>query len=351
METKQPFFTDWEGPWITTDFAYEISKIFLENPAFFERLSQYDDYLYFVEKKRGYNAGDTLRLLAPFVAVFQITSKQLRELAAEIASFVPDAKEAMEVLQERFEPVVISTSYVQYLEATAEKIGVEGKLHGTRFEIEKFSSIFDEKDRKEAERLIQEISTLPEIRVDVERRELISGFDTVTFLNNLFWNGKPSSFVKKIREVSEEIRVVGGKRKLDVVKKYKVDRFLAIGDSISDFEMLGWVKDRGLAVSFNGNEYSLMRSNLAIVSNSAFSEAAVVEAYFTQGMVGVRDLVKAVNSREWSKAGKITDKRIVEGLKNSKTEFYLIEDSKINEILSRSIEMRKALRGDAGKLG
>ncbi|MBO8182224.1 MAG: hypothetical protein H0Z28_05450 [Archaeoglobus sp.] len=356
-KTEKLFFTDWEGPWITTDFAYEISKRILNNKAFFERLSQYDDYLYFVERKAGYNAGDTLRLLAPFIAAYGVSSSQLEQLAEETAFFVPDAEEAMRILQKKFRPVVISTSYVQYLEATARKIGINGHLHGTEFDVDELSSLFNEKDRAEAEKLIKKIAEMPEIKVDVEKRELVSGYEAVSFLNRIFWSlesqesrENASEFRQKVQEVSEKIMVIGGKRKLEVVKKYGPSEPLAIGDSISDYEMLGWVKEKGLAISFNGNEYSLMQSNLAIVSDSAFSEAAVVEAFLLHGLDGVKKLANLVNSKKWNEL-EFVDGKIVGGLEKSRTRLYWINGENFRKILKESMEMRKALRGDAGKLG
>ncbi len=345
------FFTDWEGPWITTDFALEISNRILGNQRFFERLSQYDDYLYYIKKMKDYYAGDTLKLLAPFIAAHDVNSSKLEKLAKETANYVPDAEKAISILQEKFKPVVISTSYIQYLETTAKKIGVEGYLYGTEFDVERFSSIFNEKDRLEAENIVEKISKMPEIRIDVENRRVISGFETISFLDGIFWG--ESGFTRKVQEIMKEIEVIGGKRKLEIVKRYSsaTKNLIAIGDSISDFEMLGWVKGKGLAVSFNGNEYSLMRSNLAIISDSAFSEAAVIESFILLGLDGVKRLIDLYTSmKEKEKIYELIDERIADGLMNSKTIFQWIDGDYLS-ILADSLRMRKTLRGEAGKLG
>ncbi len=354
---KPIFFTDWEGPWTTTDFALEISDRLLGNQRFFERLSQYDDYLFYIKRMQDYNAGDTLRLLAPFIAAYDITSRDLERLADEIVKYVPDAAKAMSVLQEKFRPVVISTSYTQFLKASAEKIGVKGYLFGTEFNVEGYSSIFSERERIEAEKLIDEISKMPKIRIDVQNRKIISGFETIRFLDSIFWEESDNGFTRKIKDVIKEIKVIGGKRKLEIVKKFSETNLIAIGDSISDFDMLGWVKENGLAVSFNGNEYALMQSNIAIVSNSAFSEAAVVEAFLLLGFEGVKKLINFYTSNR-EKMIEVIDERISNGLVDSETTFYLIDKGYQNgrnqnyqRILQESLKMRETLRGEAGKLG
>jgi len=52
--------TDWEGPWVLNDFAYEICKE-LFPPLFFEKLSSYDDYLAYEVKRPDYNPGERRR--------------------------------------------------------------------------------------------------------------------------------------------------------------------------------------------------------------------------------------------------------------------------------------------------
>ena len=66
--------TDLEGPWVTNDHAYEVAKLLNEfgrekdfGEKLFEILSAYDDYLYFTEKRKNYNPGSTLALIAPFL--------------------------------------------------------------------------------------------------------------------------------------------------------------------------------------------------------------------------------------------------------------------------------------------
>ncbi len=354
-DEKKIFFTDWEGPWVTTDFALEISDRLLGNRKFFERLSQYDDYLFYVKKMPDYNAGDTLRLLAPFIAAHDITSRDLRKLANDVTEYVPNAAKAMSILQEKFEPVVISTSYAQFLETTAEKIEVKGRLFGTKFNVDEYTSLFSEGERMRAEKLIEDVSKMPEIRIDVPNRRVISGFETIGFLDKIFWKGE-DDFTRKIKEVIQKIKVTGGKRKLEIVRKFAKTNPIAIGDSISDFDMLRWVKNNGVALSFNGNEYAIMQSNVAIVSNSAFSEAAVVEAFLVSGFEGVTKLINFyISSRE--KTIELIDERIFNGLVNSETKFYLLDvsqnldDQDFQKILQESLKMRRILRGEAGKLG
>jgi predicted HAD superfamily phosphohydrolase len=353
------FFTDWEGPWIVTDFALELSRYLFDNTSFFEKLSQYDDYLVYLRCKSGYEAGDTLRLIAPFIVSSGITSDELKRLAVRVARYVKGADNAIRILQRRYTPVVISTSYMQYLEATARKIDIKGYLHGTLLDLERFSDVFDEEDRKEAEKIIKKISELPEIKMDVVNRKIDpESIKTIEYLDALFWDAQSDSkFIRKMRIVIDSIKVIGGRGKLEVVTSYTktMDKkeIIAIGDSISDHVMLDWVRSNGgLAVSFNGNEYSLTHSTLAIISDSAFSEAAIVDIFLRGGIPSVREFVEEYE-RNGLKAleRENLDDEVVEGISDSDTRFYWLNEENFQKVLSESIKMRKKVRGEAGKLG
>ncbi len=313
------FFTDWEGPWVLTDFAYEVAIAFFNNHEFFERLSQYDDYLVLVEKRKDYDAGDTLRLLAPFLVALGIDSKDLLDLAENVLSYTPDAEESIgRLLKKGFEPVVISTAYEQFLEVSAKPLGIK-KIHCTRFNPEKYSL---PKDLREfILESVEIIASLPEIEIDGSSEE------SVRWLNEFFWKKLAKSEAGRILE---EVKAVGGGRKLEVVRSYGVESPLVIGDSISDYAMLSWAKERGLAVSFNGNEFAVRNSNLAIISDTTFSEAYVVEAYLREGIEGVKKLVES------------------DSVVNA--EFYWIDESNVEYVIEKSKSMRRRLRGLAGSL-
>ncbi len=312
------FFTDWEGPWILNDIAYELCLAVFNNGEFFERLSQYDDYL--MLKGRG-SAGSTLKLIAPFLVAADLRNEEIEKISKDLARFVPDSKEAMQFLCSKYEAVVISTSYQRYLDVTAKMLGVRGNLHGTYFDPEIFD--IDERWKRWLIEKVDEIASLPDIDPKNPDEE------AVRFLDDLFKELKKTPF----REVLESVKVVDAREKRKIAESYGEDRVIAIGDSISDVEMLRYARERGLAVSFNGNEFAVKEANVIIVSETAFSEALVVDLYLSGG-------IEAVLNYESS------NHELLEKLK--RTEIYFEADE---EVVERSEKMRKKLRGKAGELG
>jgi len=309
-------FTDWEGPWVLTDFAYECAVAFFNSHEFFERLSQYDDYLVLVEKRKDYEAGDTLRLLAVFLVANEVSSEELRDLAEKVLKPTPDAETAIKKLKEA--PVVISTSYEQFLEVSAKYLGVEKHIYCTKFNPENYRLNSDEKEAiLEA---VEVIANLPEITIPPDERAK----DAINWLNDFFWNKLQKTGAKRILD---EVKAIGGKRKLEVVLKYGVEKPIVIGDSISDKDMLAYAKENGIAIAFNGNEFALSNSNLAIIAESALGEVEVINRCLKNGLNWIDDVANVTG-------GKV----------------YRLDKANFEDILKESKAMRAKLRGLAGYL-
>jgi len=307
------FFTDWEGPWVLTDFAYELSFLLFNNSRFFENLSWYDDYKSYVEKEKGYESGYTLRLLIPFLLASNISNDKVYELSLHLTRFVKDARNSMEILLRRWVPVVISTTYYQFLETSAGILGLNKKhLYGTKFDFDR------DIDLNLRERLFGAVDIISSLE----------GAELVSYLDSLFSD-------KKILEITSEVEIIGAGEKARILEEYcenyNIPRPIVIGDSVSDYKMFEKARRiGGIAIAFNGNEYALKHADVAIVSDSALAEAFVIERLM-EGCE-VQDL-RNMNVREFN------------------CEIYIIEECDINEVIRKSKKMRVKLRGAAGQLG
>ena len=71
---EKSFITDCEGPLTLNDNAFELCAHFIEDgDELFKILSLYDDYLVDEVKKDNYKAGNTLKLILPFLTSQLIT--------------------------------------------------------------------------------------------------------------------------------------------------------------------------------------------------------------------------------------------------------------------------------------
>lgn len=75
---------DLEGPLAPQDNAYELMKLFPGGDKLFEVISRYDDLLT-LENRPDYEPGDTLALIAPFLAYHNIKEEQISAMGQRAA--------------------------------------------------------------------------------------------------------------------------------------------------------------------------------------------------------------------------------------------------------------------------
>ncbi|MHA1651777.1 MAG: HAD hydrolase family protein [Candidatus Helarchaeota archaeon] len=263
---------DMEGPLSFTDFAAEICKL-LETrlkyerlDEFFQMISNYDDYLIenpAIIKELGiksYEPGDTLKLLAPlYVSYF--TDSELVEISKKNIGLIPGSKETIEALKPNWDISIISTSYTQHAYNVAQELGIPlDHVYCTTLDIEATRG-----DLENIEDHLQILigSIFKEYLEKGSRLEVV-----IDDLNQFFWKSS-SDYVRAMNRII----VRGGRRKEAAVKEISqkltvpISEMIATGDSITDKDMLRRVdKEGGIAISFNGNQYSVPHANIAVTS-------------------------------------------------------------------------------------
>ncbi|MHA1238375.1 MAG: HAD family hydrolase [Candidatus Odinarchaeia archaeon] len=354
---------DLEGPLSFVDFAAEIFKI-LESKLnrgnldkFYQMISNYDDYL--IEnphilrelKVESYEPGDTLRLLAPFYVYF-FTDEELREISRRRLGIIPGAKDLFSLLKRDWEIFIISTSYVQHAYNVAEELGVPtDHVYCTEFPIDVL--------KEELPSIEESVEILIDTIFEKYKKRGLEA--VIPDLNEFFFKGKETSY----RKVMNKVIVRGGRRKEDAVKEIServncpISEMIAVGDSITDMNMLGRVDaEGGIAITFNGNQYCIRYANIAVTAPDQMGSLPIFQSY-----PKVFEFVD-----EWSSlypSLKDDPTRIPEDLISDIARNYYIEknfvpridnlknasESKRSEVLRYQLEMRKKVRGWFGELG
>jgi energy-converting hydrogenase A subunit R len=109
------FVTDCEGPISKNDNAFELTSHFIPSgDKFFALISKYDDVLADIVKKPGYKAGDTLRLILPFLKAYGATNTKITEFSSKNVLLVSGARETLQFVNGLMPSFIVSTSYEQY---------------------------------------------------------------------------------------------------------------------------------------------------------------------------------------------------------------------------------------------
>ncbi|HDQ05765.1 MAG TPA: hypothetical protein ENN36_03460 [Candidatus Bathyarchaeota archaeon] len=356
------FVTDCEGPISKNDNAFELTSSFVpDGDSFFALVSKYDDVLADVVKKPGYKAGDTLRLILPFLKAFGATDKKMRDFSARNVLLVPGAKDTLTFVRQLMPSFIVSTSYEQYISSLCKLTSFPFEnTYCTRLNIDKYD--IGKEETKRLRELRREMAALPMIEIP-ENASSVSDFsrrdrETIRRLDEIFWQTIPGM---ESGRMLREVNPVGGSEKAravqDIVEKLgcTLDRVMYVGDSITDVQPLRLVKESGgLSVSFNGNDYAVRESAVAVLSGDATVTSVLAEAFSRHGKEGVFSLVE-----EWGPSG-LKKYSVSPELRERMSMLFpdgfpqveKVTEDNLERLKMESSVFRKTVRGEAiGKLG
>lgn len=266
---------DLEGPLSPQDNAYELLGLVENGQRIFEVISRYDDVLA-LGGRAGYEPGDTLSLIIPFLVSHGISDGDIAAVSAR-ARIVDGAGELLSVIKKDWNAYVISTSYQPHAFNIAGRLGIPGdRVYATELNLEEICGRVRRGDLELVYRMEDVILSRLEGAGDVEIKKTLDGF------------------YRRISKTSlgafSEVKVVGGIRKLhalEIIAKAEgrsLSEVVVVGDSITDFKMLEAVKNAdGTAVVFNGNRYALPYGNIGLACSSMLPLLVVLNAFAAGG--------------------------------------------------------------------
>ena len=359
---KRVFISDCEGPISKNDNAFELTASFVPNgDRLFSLISKYDDVLADILKKPGYNPGDTLKLVLPFLKAFDVTDKQMRVFSAKNLVLIADSKESLKYIRNRSDAFIVSTSYEHYIQALSEALEFPFEnTFCTRVALDKYD--ISEGERLELKEIAKEISQKPMITVPDSARSMLDfseqDRETVRELDKVFWNDIMSMNVGRI---FADVTPVGGKQKAEAVKaaveraRMELADVAYVGDSITDVEAFKLVRGNGgLTLSFNGNQYAVRSAEVAIMSESSLVTAFIIDLF---GRFSKEEVIETMGNwnRETlkaSRASKIIANRLLERYSTALPKIEIVTSESEKTLVRESSEFRKRVRGQAiGGLG
>jgi len=112
----------------------------------FSIISKYDDVLADVVRKPGYNAGDTLKLVLPFLKAYDVTDRLMEEFSAANLILIAAAETRCSYVRSITEAFIVSTSYEHYIRAFCRALGFPFEnTYCTEVSIDKYKVAAEEK--------------------------------------------------------------------------------------------------------------------------------------------------------------------------------------------------------------
>jgi energy-converting hydrogenase A subunit R len=357
--SKVQLITTCEGPLTLNDNAFELCRDFIkpQGDRFFRQVSRYDGYLAEVAKKPGYQSGNLLKLILPFLKAHGLTNAQIATYSRQSIKLMPGAEGAYQFLSSRNLPIfTISSGYRQFANAAGLKLGFKPQhIFCTELGLDRFELTAAE--TAELLRLQEEIAGAPEIELQPEAASITdlpgSVQEAVATLDRIFGERLPAM---QIGAHLKEVNPFGGPEKAkavaDILSKtgLKMSETIYVGDSTTDAQAFEAVRaGGGLAISFNGDHTAVNAAEVLLVSDSAWSIALLTAIFQSWGKEGVLE-VAAPETRDKSRSLVLPEEvidPIMTGLDGHMLNIYLSKGIDRAKCAQESLAMRAKLRGEA----
>lgn len=360
--TERAFISDCEGPISINDNAFEITSHFVpDGDRLFTVISRYDDVLAYVLKRPKYKAGDTLKLILPFLKAYDVTDHKMREYSMQSVILIRNAKDTLQFVRSLANAFLVSTSYEHYVKALCHALDFPYKnTYCTQLNIGKYHITEEEKTR--LKEFAGEIAEMPIIEIP-SAAESLDDFSekdrkAIQRLDEIFWKELANMESGKM---FSEVNPVGGREKAEAVKdvaqrlNITLANVMYVGDSITDVEAFRLVRENGgLAVSFNGNQYSVRNAEIAVLSENSVVTAILADIFFRYDKHQLLSLVEKWNLKTLKKSpvNPALLKSLFQLYPKSLPKVKIITGENMDVLAEESSEFRKKVRGEAiGRLG
>lgn len=355
------FITDCEGPISKNDNAYETTSYFVRGGGrLFTIISRYDDVVADILHRPGYRAGETVKLVLPFLKACGVTDKLMEEYALEHLVLIADIKESLRCIRDQAESFIVSTSYEHYIRAMCQVLNFPCKnAFCTSFGLDNY--MLSSSERQRLMEIAARIRKMPLFEIPPEADSLeslpLEIADSVEGLDEIF----KEIGEMEIGEIYRDVNTMGGSEKAAAVRAaskcsgVKLCNVMYVGDSITDVQAFQLVKQKGgFAVSFNGNRFAVENAEIVVLSKSAFATAILANVFI--GLGKGEALRFAENWNRDTLMDSPTDPRILkrffEIFPHKLPLVEKVTKRNMASLAERSASFRKKVRGETiGRLG
>ena len=361
---ERQFNTDCEGPISKNDNAFELTQKFISQGGdFFAKLSKYDDLLADIDKKNGYKAGNTLKLILPFLKAYDVTETDIENFSSQNILIVPGADIALKFINKMMPAFIISTSYRPYINALCKLVDFPiDNTFCTELNLDNY--VLPHSEIIYLKELYNEILDLPRIDIPTSAKSRDDLDDEslkcAERLDQIFWYELPQMVSGKMLD---DVNPIGGFEKANAIIEscemtgIQPSNVMYAGDSITDAEAMKLVsKSGGISISFNGNRYAIKSSDIACMSPNALILAGLAYRFNEGGTEAIRELAIKWDQQKTDFEKEI--RKLITG-HSVQTNFSVnnitlcdINESNSQNLIHQSESFRKTVRGESiGRLG
>ncbi|MCL2510303.1 MAG: hypothetical protein FWF07_04400 [Methanomassiliicoccaceae archaeon] len=332
----------------------DLCKRFISNgDKLYDIISRYDDIVNYVLNRSEGRPGNTVRFIAPFLKAFGLTDYTAMEQCGKSLKLMTEAKRTMGHLMNTL-PTFVSTSSYEH-----NVLNICNELNIPRGVVDCTEIAFDDYEiaRQEARVIREMASRITSLRMPSQEYELNvpvklqqDEVNMIMTLDRIFNDGFREM---AIAEMMRQFRPIGANEKayflMELKKRTQIEfeGTAYIGGDITDVLALGTIGERGgLALSFNGCDFAVRKSNIAVMSRDCTVAAVLVQEFYNEGIEAVYDLVENWNRKTLEKKA-FPDPYLMSSMlaANPKKlpEVYIVNNDNVDDLAKKSDRYRVEL--------
>jgi len=332
--------------------ARNLCETFIENGShFYDVLDRYDKLTAYVLNREESTAGSTIKWCVPFLKAFGATDHAVYKCLSEKLGMMPDASRTMNYISGIL-PTFITTSMFEH-GMMSMKEELKAPLCETACsEMCLDQTMFGRAESRKIRDMAKEICALKvpktfyELGVPMELCQ--ADIDIISTLDRILTEKLPDTSAMALMEtVTPMTSHKKAYRLLDIRRTMNIDldSTMYIGSASTDFQPMDLVRDAGgLSIAFNGEDFAVRGSNIAILSEDTTVGAVFAQSFCDKGLQAALDLASNW-SRDYLRRADLPDRNLVDTmLKNNPRklpEVFVVEDSDLDAVAAKCDAYRR----------
>ena len=337
------------------DMRQLCGRFIEKGEVLYDVLNRYDRLTAYVLNREDATAGSHYKWCIPFLKAYGATDHLLHRYSAEDLVMMPHASRTMNYISGIL-PTHITTTILEH-----GMMEVSEKLNAPLCEVSESKLCIDQTmmGRSEARNLKDLCKEITKLKVpknfyelNVPTELLEEDITIIKTLDAIIGGGIPESGALGLME-SADIMTSHKKayRLLDIrrLSMIDLDCTMYVGSSATDFQPMDLVREAGgLSISFNGEEFAVRGSNVAIISDDTTVVSIFASVFNDKGVLASYDL--AANwSRKYLEEMDFPDRNLLNTFLREHPkdlpEVYAVNDGNVDEISKKSEKYRKKILG------
>ncbi len=319
----------------------------------YDVLARYDTLSLYALGRDSANAGSVNRMVIPFLKAGGITDEAAYNFCKSTSVLMPDADQVLKYIARQMPSFISSESYEHHLISLCE--ASEIPLSDMSCNAFSFDSI--KVSRPDAKVLRNIASTIINARLTDEMYSVTQSPYLNKFDSKLV-DMVDDEFIKKtmkmdfMDQLRKDVRVAGNEKAYAILelcrkKEIEMGATIVVGSCESDYPAMDLVRDSdGLAISFNGSEYAVRGSNVAIIDEHPITVAVLSMEFYNGGIESVYDMIDNWNI-EYLRSRPCADRNLMNKFlaqfPEKLPDVYKVDDDNLKDVTIKSAAYRKRI--------